>query len=212
MLEILHCRSPSHVNRHHLVTRSVQDQDRDIQTLEVLFKIRLRQRLDAVVDVLEAGHHALLPPGPDLPVGHFGGVAVVIEKGSAGDVDEELRAVFDQGRAIEVEGLDRHAIGVGVGLDHLRRDCANQDCLANALGAVPAHIMGNLAAARGVPDDHGVFEIEMLEQLVQGRRRRCPCRCRTRAGTSGRGHDGRARCSGSRGWRGRTSGSPSCRC
>jgi hypothetical protein len=39
--------------------------------------------------------------------------------------------------------------------------------LGDALGAVPPHVAGDLAAARRVADEHHVAQVEVLEQAVQ---------------------------------------------
>src|SRR4051794_4463391 len=47
--------------RHDLVVVAVDEEGRHVETLEVFGEVRLRERLDAVVGRVEAGHHPLQP-------------------------------------------------------------------------------------------------------------------------------------------------------
>ena len=62
-----------------------------------------------------------------------------------------------------VEDLDRQAAGVGVGLQHQRRDGADQHRLGDPAGAVTGDVAGDLAAAGGVADVDGVAQVEVLD-------------------------------------------------
>jgi hypothetical protein len=66
-----------------------------------------------------------------------------------------------------VEGLDRGALGVGVGLEHQRRDRADEHGLGHPAGAVAAHIPGDLAPAGGVADQDHLVQVEGVDELGQ---------------------------------------------
>ena len=76
-------------------------------------------------------------------------------------------------------------------------------------GAVAADVTSHLASAGGVADLDRVLQVERLDRARRGRRHTCPSRCHAMAGSTGRGRAGRARCSGSRATRRRSSGPPS---
>ena len=42
-----------------------------------------------------------------------------------------------------------------------------RNCLSNALPSVPADIAGYFAATRGVANQHGVFEVQMVDDSRQ---------------------------------------------
>ena len=79
-------------------------------------------------------------------------VAVVAEERPVGEVAVELGAVGGLAGADLVEDLDRQALGVVVGAQHQRRDGGDQHELGDAVAAVPADVVDDLAAAGGVPD------------------------------------------------------------
>ena len=57
--------------------------------------------------------------------------------------------------------------GLAGGLQHQRRYGADQHGLCDALGAVPADIAGDFAAAGRMPDMDRVLQIELLDELGQ---------------------------------------------
>ena len=96
--------------------------------------------------------------------GDLGAGAVVAVEGQ-GEVLVELRAVGDEAGAKTVEDGHREAFGVLVGLQHERRDGADEDGLGDAAGAVAAEVAGDFAAAGGVADHDGVLEVEEVVEL-----------------------------------------------
>ena len=110
----------------------------------------------------------------------------------------ELRAVGGDAGADLVEHVDRQAARVGRRLQHQRRHRADQHRLGDALGAVPADVARDFAAAGRMADEHRVLQVERCRSAPRGRRRRCPSRCRSTAGSSGHGRAGRARSRDSR--------------
>ena len=57
------CRQHGRVcNRNDLIVIAVQNERRDVDFLEILSKIGLRERLEAVVMGLDSTHHSLQPP------------------------------------------------------------------------------------------------------------------------------------------------------
>lgn len=158
---------PSRLNRNNLVVIAVKHQDRNINLLQVLGKIRLGKILDAVVGGFEARIHSLLPPAPDLALALVGVGPVESEKGAGGHIQEELAAVLVHGLPERVEdGLVR-ALRVGLGLEHKRRHGSDEDGLVDAAGAVLSEVMRHFAAAVGVPDHDGIFDAEVFEELLE---------------------------------------------
>ena len=111
-----------------LVIVSMQNEHGDVHFLQVLCVVLL-PRLDAVIDSLEAAHHALLEPGVDQSLALDGTLAVEAEERAGGDVDEELSAVLEHGAAEAVEDRYRQALGVALGLQHLWRNGADENGL-----------------------------------------------------------------------------------
>lgn len=53
------------------------------------------------------------------------------------------------------------------GLEQVRRDRRGEDDAAQALGAVPADVTGDLATTHGVTDERDVQKVDLLEDRVQ---------------------------------------------
>ena len=95
-----------------LVVLAMHDQRRHVELLEILGEVGLREGLDALVGVLEAGLHAPRPKLVQDALGHLGAGpvrAVELER----QVPVELGSVVEQAGAHAVERLDRQALGVG---------------------------------------------------------------------------------------------------
>ncbi|MNS14787.1 hypothetical protein D3C72_464110 [compost metagenome] len=114
-----------------------------------------------------AGHHALHPEPVDHALGRFGARFVEAEERAAGEVDVQLRAVYQRRLANAVEYFDRQAAGVGCGLEHQRRHCGNQPDLGHSAGAVTTDVTRHFAATGGETEQHGVLQIEPFDQLRQ---------------------------------------------
>ena len=97
-------------------------------------------------------------------VGDFVAGAVGTVEGRA-KVRKELRAVGLDVGAESIEDFHGKAGGVGGSLEHQRRDCADEDGLGDAAGAVAADVAGDLAAAGGVAHVDCVFEVEVVDEL-----------------------------------------------
>src|SRR3546814_6676070 len=96
----------------------------DLELLEVLVEVAFRKSADAVEQALETAVHAL----PHEFVAHrfrnHRAVTVIAVEGQR-EVLEELRAIVEGALADDVEDVDRHAAGVGYGLEHQRGDRAD---------------------------------------------------------------------------------------
>ena len=150
-------------DRHDLVVVAVQDQRRHVELLEVLGEVRLGERLDAVVDGLEAGQHPLQPERIAQTLRDLGARPVGAVERRA-EILEELRAVGEDAGADLVEHLDRQAAGIGGRLQHQRRHRADQHGLGHAFRAVATDIAGDFAAAGGVADVDRVLQVERFDQ------------------------------------------------
>src|SRR5262245_41282413 len=80
-------------HRNDLIVARVHDQGRDIELLEVLSEVSLRERLDALIRVLQTGLHAQGPEVIEDSLRDLGTVAVGAEKGH-GKIPPELRTVL----------------------------------------------------------------------------------------------------------------------
>src|SRR5215203_1033062 len=140
---------------------AVQDQSRDIDLLEVLGEISLREGLDALVRVFEASLHA---PEPELiqytlrdlgprPIG-----TVELSR----QVLVELRTVLRKAAPHVVEDLHWKPLRIGRGFQHKRRHCSDEHCFGDPLRPVAPHVADDLAAAGGVAHEYGILEIERL--------------------------------------------------
>ncbi|MND76729.1 hypothetical protein D3C80_683840 [compost metagenome] len=142
-------------------------QRRHVELLQVFGEVGFRERLDAVIGVLVAGHHALHPEPVDHALGRFRVRLVEAEERAAGEVDVQLRTVGQRGLADAVEHFQRQAAGVGFGLEHQRWHRGNQPGLGHAAGAVATDVTRHLATAGGEAEQHGVLQVEQLDQLRQ---------------------------------------------
>lgn len=157
----------SRLNRNNLIIIPMQHQDRNINPLQVLGKIRLGKILDAVVGGFEARIHSLLPPAPDLALALVRVGPVESEKGTSRHIQEELAAVLVHGLPERVEdGLVR-ALRVSLGLEHERRHGSDEDGFLDAAGAVLSEVMRHFAAAVGVPDHDGILDAEVCEEFFE---------------------------------------------
>ena len=153
-------------DRDDLVVVAMKHQRRHVEPLEILRQVGLGERLDAEVGRREAGHHALQPERFAHAFRDLGARPVVAVEGQA-EVLPELRAIGLHAGAELIEGLDRRAAGIGRGLQHQRRDRADQHRLRHPRRAVPADVAGDLAATGGMADMDRVLQVERLDQLRQ---------------------------------------------
>ena len=174
--------------RDDLIVLAVHHQHRDVDLLQILGVVGLREDLDAIVMGLGSAHHALAPPVVDDPLGNLGaGPIEAIER-----AHREHRDRTGRGSPCAARKPSNTSIGVPPGLlrrfHHDRRDGADHRGLGDAAAAaIPRDIADDFAAAGRMADMDGVLEIEMRDQSGAHRRRKCPCRCRCRSGSSGRG-------------------------
>src|SRR5215218_3319801 len=149
------------LDRDDLVVLAVHDQSRDIDLLEVLGEIGLREGLDALVGVLEAGLHA---PEPELIQYALGDLS----PGPIGTVElcrqvlVELRGVLRKAAPQVVEDLNRKPLRIGRGFQHKRRHCSDEHRFGNSLLSVAPDVADDLTAAGGVAHEYGILEIERL--------------------------------------------------
>jgi hypothetical protein len=139
----------------------VQDQSRDIDLLEILGEISLREGLDALVRVLEAGLHAPEPELIQYALGDLGPRPIgTVEL--CRQVLVELRAVLRKATPHVVEDLDREPLRIGGGFQHKRRHGGDEDRFGDPLLSVAPDVADDLAAAGGVAHEYGILEIERL--------------------------------------------------
>lgn len=80
-------------DRYNLVVVTMNDKCRYVELLEVLGKIRLGERLDAIERVLVTGPHPLQPKGIDHPLRNLSARAVEAEERTAGNIPVKPGAV-----------------------------------------------------------------------------------------------------------------------
>ena len=145
-----------------LVVVAMEDQRRYVDLLEVFGEIGLGEGLDAVVRTLDAHGHRHQPERiartfrdvRPLPVRAVEGI---------GEIFVVLRTVGRDASSDLIERLDRQTLGVRLGLEHQRRDGAEQHDLRHSGRSVAAHIPGHLASSCRVSDQYGVMEVESLD-------------------------------------------------
>ena len=147
-----------------LIVFAVHHQHRHGDLLEVFGEIGLREGDDAVVVRLGAAHHALAPPVRDDRLRGFCPRPVVAIEGPLRQSAIELRAVGRELRLQIVKYCFGKAVRIGHRPHHQRRHRADQGRLRHPIFAVPSQIVRHLAAAGGVADVNGVFQIEMRRQ------------------------------------------------
>jgi hypothetical protein len=149
------------LDRDDLVVLAVQDQSRDIDLLEILGEISLREGLDALVRVFEAGLHAPEPELIQYALGDLGPRPIgTVEL--CRQVLVELRAVLHKAAPHIVEDLDRQPLRIGRGFQHKRRHCSDEHRFGDSLLSVATDVADDLAAAGGVANEYGILEIERL--------------------------------------------------
>ncbi len=142
----------------------MNDQNWNINLLKILPQICLGEDADAIVPVLEATHHALLPPAPNQSLANLGTLTVVAEERTGGNIEEELRTVCYHRGSEAIENALWCASWVAVGPEHEWRDGANQNGLASTGGSVAAKEAGYFATASRVTNHVDVLEVEVLEE------------------------------------------------
>src|ERR1041385_1232552 len=103
--------------RNDLIVARVHDEGWDIELLEVLAEVGLRERLDALVGVLQAGLHAQGPEVIEDALRDLGTFAVGAEE-RHGKIPPELRTVLREPGPQVVENVDRKAFGIAPSLEH----------------------------------------------------------------------------------------------
>src|SRR5205807_8600470 len=80
---------------------------------------------------------------------------------------EERVAILDDRRLDPLEDLTVDTLRVVLGLEHEGRDRPEQHSLAHTLRAVGAEVARDLSAPHREAGEHGVGQIEVLDQRVQ---------------------------------------------
>src|SRR5829696_309277 len=143
-----------------LVVFAVQDQSRDIDLLEVLGEISLREGLDALVRVFEASLHAPVPELIQYTLRDLGPRPIGTVELSR-QVIVELRALLRNTAPHVVEDLHWKPLRIGRGFQHKRRHCSDKHRFGDSLRPVAPDVADDLAAA-GVAHEYGILEIERL--------------------------------------------------
>jgi hypothetical protein len=197
MLQELDRLCPARREWANLIVLAMHDEHGNINGLEIIEEICLRQNPDAFILSLDAPHHALSPP---ISANTFRdlGVRTVKTVERHRDIDVELRPMVSRAIAKAVEHLDRQPVRVLLRLQQERRDGADQDRLRDPALAVLSNISRYLAATGRVADVNGILEIEPSRRARLRRRHKCPCRVPYLTESSGHVRGGRARSPGSR--------------
>src|ERR1035437_6302443 len=188
-------------DRHDLVVVAVDDESGYVEPLEILGEVRLRERFDAVEDAFETGLHALQPERVPQSLRDLGARPVGAVERPA-EILEKLRSVGEDIGADTVEHLDRQAAGIGRRLEHhgasagARRRSAQPWPRASCRGG---RYSGQLRRRPSNGRRGSRASRRAFRRASRGHRRRCPYRCRSRAGWTGHDRGGRGRSSGIRG-------------
>ncbi len=145
---------------------AVDDQGGDVDSGQVLAEVG-QPGLDAVERALGGGADGDVPAGVDgLLADPFAAEdVVVVEVGE--EVGHEGEPVGADGILDAFEDGRVDAAGVVVGLEEEGRDDAEQDGLADPLGAVGAQVAGHFAGAHREADQDGVAQVEGGQHLVE---------------------------------------------
>lgn len=145
----------------------MQDQHRNVHLLQILREICLRKRLDAIISTLETAHHPLRPPALYHALADLRAVAIEAEEWTAGDIEEELRSIFQHRSPEPVEDVYGKSAGIGSRLEHKWWDGTDQDSLGHPARSMASNHPGHLTTACGMANHHGILEVEVFEELVQ---------------------------------------------
>lgn len=132
--------------------------------LEILGEVGIGEGPDALERTSDPHLHAHQPKCIADALRHLGAGPVRPVEGS-GQVLVELGAIGSDAGADGVEGIDREALGIGVGLEHQGWDRAKENGLGHPRRAVAAQVPSDLAAAGGVPYQDRFVEVEGLDEL-----------------------------------------------
>src|ERR1700732_3775773 len=144
----------------------MQDQGGNIDLLEVLGEVSLRECFDTVISTLDRYLHALKPERISHALRSLGIRSVIAIEGQA-EVFEKLGPVGHNTGTNSIEDRDRQASRVVVGFQHQGRHGSDQHSLRDPLATVSTNIAGNFAASRGMTYQDRAFEIEVLEEFSQ---------------------------------------------
>jgi len=76
-----------------------------------------------------------------------------------------LRTVGSNACTDLVERLDRQSTGIGVGLEHQRRNRTDQHGLGNTFGAVTPDVASDFSAAGRMTDQGNTVQVKLFDQL-----------------------------------------------
>ena len=148
-------------DRYDLVVVTVENQRWDVELLEILSEIGFGEGFDGVVTGFNSGDHALEPERIAQALRDFAaGTVGAVEWGA--QIFPELRTIFLNVGTDFVEDFYRQTGGIIGGLEHERRNCADEDGFRNALGTVAPDIASDFAATRRMSDVYGILQILSL--------------------------------------------------
>ena len=151
------------LERDDLVVVPVDHQGRDVDLGQVGSEVGGRERRDALVRGAVPTRHPLQPERvAEALVDVL--VAVVPEERPVREVAVELGPVRGLAGPDPVEHVERQPLGVVVGLQHERWHGRHEHEPGDPCGAVPPHVVDDLAATRGVPDQGEVVQVERLDE------------------------------------------------
>jgi len=107
--------------RNDLVVVPLHHERRHVDAFQILGKVCLRERLDAVVMGLGPAHHALTPPILDDALERLRARPIEPVERGGGDIAIKLGAIVSQAFAKSIEHLDRKTVRVIRRLHHDRR-------------------------------------------------------------------------------------------
>ena len=151
------------LERDDLVVVAVDDEGGHVDLGQIRAEVGGRERRDALVGGAVPAGHALQPERVAEALVDVV-VAVVPEEGAVREIAVQLGAVGRLARADLVEDGDRQTLGVVVGLQHEGRNRRHENELRDPLAAVPPQVVDDLSAARGVPDQGEVGQVERRDQ------------------------------------------------
>jgi hypothetical protein len=150
-----------------LVIVAVHHQDLHSNLLQVFGEIGLREGDDTVVVRLCPAHHALAPPVLDDGLRGFHTWPVETVERPRRNVTIKLRAIGRELRLEPIKDFLGKATWIGLGLDHQRRNCADNRGFRYSALAMPRYVVDHFAAAGRMTHMDGVRQIQIRCQRCE---------------------------------------------